>query len=367
VNNTAGGGARWLDVAPARYPGWIASFAARHSAGAADPFLAMTLTSELVTFIAPDGAVAECHPPFPPLPPFPATPDTTATPAAPTAPATPATSTTPATSATPVTSVTPTTPVTPQTPTASATPATPAAPTTPQTPTAPATPATLATPATSAAPATPATLATPTAPTTLATIGAADVGAVTEAIAAHALRPRAVGVLLVRLGGYAAGVFTGSPPRLAASKTGSRPVHGRSAAGGWSQHRFARRREKQASEALAAAADAAVTVFGSWGGASRERSGSQITARGGHAKGGQAGGGHAGGGQAGGERGRLDAVVLGGDKRAMADLAADPRLAPYLALATDRFLTVPDPRRAVLEDTPRLFLAVRIRLTEPAP
>jgi len=303
VNNTAGGGARWLDVAPARYPGWIASFAARHSAGAADPSLAMALTSEVVTFIAPDGAVAECHPPFPPLPPFPATPDAAATPATSAAPATP---------------------------------------TTPRTPTAPATPATPATPT------------TPTAATIPATIGVADVGAVTEAIAAHALRPRAVGVLLVRLGGYAAGVFTGSPPRLAASKTGSRPVHGRSAAGGWSQHRFARRREKQASEALAAAADAAVAVFGSWGGASRERSGSPITARGGHA---------------GGERGRgqLDAVVLGGDKRAMADLAADPRLAPYLALATDRFLTVPDPRRAVLEDTPRLFLAVRIRLTEPAP
>ena len=308
MNNTAGGGARWLDVAPARYPGWIASFAARHSAGAADPSLAMTLTSEVVTFIAPDGAVAECHPPFPPLPPFPATPDAAATPATSAAPATP---------------------------------------TTPRTPTAPATPATPATPT------------TPTAATIPATIGVADVGAVTEAIAAHALRPRAVGVLLVRLGGYAAGVFTGSPPRLAASKTGSRPVHGRSAAGGWSQHRFARRREKQASEALAAAADAAVAVFGSWGGASRERSGSPITARDG-----QAGGGHAGGERG---RGQLDAVVLGGDKRAMADLAADPRLAPYLALATDRFLTVPDPRRAVLEDTPRLFLAVRIRLTEPAP
>jgi hypothetical protein len=28
----------------------------------------------------------------------------------------------------------------------------------------------------------------------------------------------------------------------------------------------------------------------------------------------------------------------------------------------DRFLTVPDPRLAVLRDTPRLFLAVRIHL-----
>jgi hypothetical protein len=152
--------------------------------------------------------------------------------------------------------------------------------------------------------------------------------AIAAAIARHAALPRSVGVLLVRLGGYAAGVFTGSPPALADAKTGSRLVHGRSAAGGWSQHRFARRREKQANEALDAAADAAVLVFTRW-------------AR------------------------PLDAVVLGGDKRAVAELRDDPRLAPYLAIATQRFLTVPDPKRAVLEAAPRGFLAVKIRLTEP--
>jgi hypothetical protein len=132
--------------------------------------------------------------------------------------------------------------------------------------------------------------------------------------------PRSVGVLLVRLGGYAAGVFTGYPPALADAKTGSRLVHGRSAAGGWSQHRFARRREKQANEALDAAAATAAAVFG--------------------------------------RASRLNAVVLGGDKRAAAELRDDPRLARYLALATERFLTVPDPKRAVLEGTPKLFTAV---------
>ena len=88
----------------------------------------------------------------------------------------------------------------------------------------------------------------------------------------------------MRLGGYTAGVFAGSPPRLIDSKTGSRPVHGRSAAGGWSQHRFARRRENQAATALRAAADAAAEVFGRYG------------------------------------PDRLDAVVLGGDKRSVAGL-----------------------------------------------
>jgi Actinobacteria/chloroflexi VLRF1 release factor len=156
----------------------------------------------------------------------------------------------------------------------------------------------------------------------------ASSGAV-ETIAAHALRPRTVGVLLVRLGGYAAGVFTGSPPRLTESKTGSRNVHGRSAAGGWSQHRFARRREKQVSESLKSATDAALAVFGA------------VPA--------------------------LDAVVLGGDKRTMAPLRDDPRLAPYLELATDRFLTVPDPRRAVLEATPAAFTAIRAWLPNPPP
>ena len=147
-------------------------------------------------------------------------------------------------------------------------------------------------------------------------------------LAAHAAADRTVGVLLVRLGGYAAGVFSGAPPRLAASKVGSRLVHGRSAAGGQSQQRFARRREKQAHEALAAAADCAVAVFGHY-------------------------------------PGRMDALVLGGDKRAVASLRDDPRLRPYFDVAVDRFLTVPDPRLAVLHGTPRLFRAVRIRLTEP--
>ncbi len=55
-------------------------------------------------------------------------------------------------------------------------------------------------------------------------------------------------------------------------------------------------------------------------------------------------------------------MVLGGDRRAIAGLADDPRLRPYFALATGRFLTVPDPRLAVLRATPRQFSAIRVRL-----
>jgi len=151
---------------------------------------------------------------------------------------------------------------------------------------------------------------------------------VAREIAAHAAADRTVGVLLVRLGGYAAGVFTGAPPRLAASKVGSRLVHGRSAAGGQSQQRFARRREKQATEALGAAADTAAGVFGRFGRP-------------------------------------LDALVLGGDRRAVAALRDDPRLRGYFAAAVVRFLTVPDPRLAVLRETPRMFRAIQVQLTDP--
>jgi len=135
---------------------------------------------------------------------------------------------------------------------------------------------------------------------------------------------------LVAQGLFAAAAAPAPPKRLAsaASKVGARLVHGRSAAGGTSQHRFARRREKQAAEALGAAADTVAAVLAPYAG-------------------------------------KLDAVVLGGDRRAIAGLREDPRLRPYFDLAVDRFLTVPDPRLAVLRGTPKLFRAVRIRLTEP--
>ena len=224
MKNPAAGGGRWVNVPPERLVSWIVTFTQRHGSGSVSGDEA----GVTVRFAAADGAVAECHPPFPPLRPA----------------------------------------------------------------------------------------------------GSDDPAAIAAAIAAHATAERTVGVLLVRLGGYAVGVFAGSPPRLVSSKTGSRPVHGRSAAGGWSQHRFARRRENQAATALRAAADAAVSIFGPH---------------------------------------HLDQLVLGGDKRSIAGIRGDPRLARYLALATERFLTVPDPRLAVLKEISHSFLSVRIRVTEPEP
>jgi len=120
-----------------------------------------------------------------------------------------------------------------------------------------------------------------------------------------------VAVLLVRLGGYAAGVLDGE--RLVASKVGRRLVHGRHKAGGWSQQRFSRRREGEARSLHEEAAREAVRVLEPW-------------------------------------LGRVQHASLGGDRGAVrATIAADGRLAPLAALALPRFLTVPDPRRDVLE------------------
>jgi hypothetical protein len=138
----------------------------------------------------------------------------------------------------------------------------------------------------------------------------------------HVQRERTVGVLLVRLGGYAAGVFHGD--ELVSSKVGSRQVHGRSAAGGWSQQRFARRREGQASVALQAAADTAVRI---------------LLAQ------------------------PLEAVVVGGERTAVDEVLADRRLAALLPLVTGRLLDVPDPRLTVLQKAP--FRDVWIRVREP--
>jgi hypothetical protein len=151
-------------------------------------------------------------------------------------------------------------------------------------------------------------------------------GLVVDAVLAHASASRLIGLLLVRLGGHSIGVARDGV--VLVSTTDSRQVHGRNKAGGWSQQRFARRREGQARVALQAAADDAARVLAP-------------------------------------RVGELDAVVLGGDRQALDVLRGDRRLGEVFALASPRVLDVPEPRRAVLDDAAVRALAVEVVVREP--
>ena len=70
----------------------------------------------------------------------------------------------------------------------------------------------------------------------------------------------AFGVVLVRRAGYAVGSFVGS--RSVQRKVGTRHIHGRTAAGGWSQQRYARRRGNQSEEIASAVAATASRLLG---------------------------------------------------------------------------------------------------------
>ena len=129
-------------------------------------------------------------------------------------------------------------------------------------------------------------------------------------------------VLLVRLGGYAAGVFDGE--RLVASKVGSRFVKGRHKKGGSSANRFRRRREEQARALVDDAANTAARVLEPW-------------------------------------RDRVKFTALGGDRAAVdAVLAARADLGWLRERAIPRFLTVSDPRQRVLEALPYDLYAAEV-------
>lgn len=141
----------------------------------------------------------------------------------------------------------------------------------------------------------------------------------------HLMTPRTIGLVLVRLGGFSIGIARSGT--VLTSSTGRRPVHGRTAAGGRSQQRFARRREGQARVALQAAADTAARVL-----LPRVAD--------------------------------LDAVILGGDAPALRTLAADPRLTSLLQRAEPRVLDIGEPRRALLDEAAHRARCVEVELRD---
>lgn len=147
---------------------------------------------------------------------------------------------------------------------------------------------------------------------------------------AHVLHDRLVGAILARKGGHAIGVFHGE--QLICSKVGSSYVQGKTKAGGWSQQRYARRRDNQSRKAYADAAQVAVDLLLP-------------------------------------QVGQLDALMTGGDKTALNAILADPRLNELSELrARSEVSTRPvaDPRLRVLIAFPHQFLAVRVGLNSLA-
>jgi VLRF1 release factor-like protein len=132
-------------------------------------------------------------------------------------------------------------------------------------------------------------------------------------------RDHVVAALLVRLGGYAIGVFEGE--RLVVSKVGSRFVKGRHKKGGSSQSRFRRRREEQERALIEDAVETAARVLGP-------------------------------------HRDRIEHVAVGGDRAAVKRVLA--RLPWLEEKALPRFFAVPDPRLRDLERLPYELYAAEV-------
>lgn len=145
-----------------------------------------------------------------------------------------------------------------------------------------------------------------------------------ERLASLASQERQLGIILVRRGGYAVGAV--SSGKVSVSKSGSRYVQSRSAAGGSSQQRFARRRENQANALTEAVAGYAAGVFA----------------------------GHS-----------IEYLVLGGDAALSAAVLEDRALKEFAARKRLAFLSVADPNATVLRRAAMDACAVRVHVTDP--
>ncbi|WP_406629691.1 acVLRF1 family peptidyl-tRNA hydrolase [Amycolatopsis sp. WGS_07] len=151
-------------------------------------------------------------------------------------------------------------------------------------------------------------------------------GLAVEPLIRHVRTPRLIALLLVRKGAHSLGLAYDG--RVVLSRTDRHHVQGRTAAGGWSQQRFARRREGQTRAALHSAARDAYEV---------------LLPR----------------------MSEVDAVVLGGDRRALDELRADRRLAPVFDRVEPCVLEIPGPRREVLAEAALRARAAELVVREP--
>lgn len=151
----------------------------------------------------------------------------------------------------------------------------------------------------------------------------ADIDGLLRALAS----PPRLALLLVRKGAVAVGVVDGTA--VTVSKVDRFYVQGRTAAGGWSQQRYARRRGNQADAAAQDAADIAARILLPYAPGSDEP---------------------------------VAALVCGGDRGMVDAVLADRRLASLAAIRDPYLLEVAEPRLAVLEEAAIAVRRVRIHL-----
>ncbi|WP_288800221.1 acVLRF1 family peptidyl-tRNA hydrolase [uncultured Arsenicicoccus sp.] len=140
--------------------------------------------------------------------------------------------------------------------------------------------------------------------------------------------PPRLALVLVRRGRYAVGLADGEG--LLAHTAGSRYVQSRTAAGGWSQQRYQRRRGNQADALVRHVADEVVRLAEPLG------------------------------------PGWARAVVLGGDRGLAEQVLHDPRLATWRGLPRREAFGIPDPTHAILRAELRRARAVRVTVVEPS-
>jgi hypothetical protein len=138
------------------------------------------------------------------------------------------------------------------------------------------------------------------------------------------LAPARCCVVAVRRGGFACAVVDGSG--VVASKVSRRHVQGRTAAGGWSQQRFARRRDKQVHELVEAVVAEVARI---------------VTP---HLP--------------------LDAVVTAGDAALVEEVLADRRLSGLRDVCRGAHLSAGDPEAAWVRGLPRLLTSAQVTVLD---
>jgi hypothetical protein len=157
--------------------------------------------------------------------------------------------------------------------------------------------------------------------------GIADVDTLLVALT----RPPRIGLLLARKGAVAVGIVDGTS--IVESKVERCYVQGRTAAGGWSQQRYARRRDNQAQAAARKAADLAARILLPYTPQAQPDPDDAV-----------------------------HALVCGGDRSMVDTVLRDQRLDPLVALRHPDLLDTAEPRLEVLRQAATAARRVRIYL-----